>query len=114
MPTGKLPALILQFEKNLYENIKSFTMHIDYSIKTRLVKSNPLFYPLLFGYVQGIFLALSDYKKLGAKRRRELAGTVLGFPAFLILYGITLLVGACSKPSWGKVARKVPPPQSQK
>lgn len=69
---------------------------------------------LLFGYVQGIFLALSDYKKLGAKRRRELAGTVLGFPAFLILYGITLLVGACSKPSWGKVARNVPPPQSQK
>ena len=66
---------------------------------------------LLFGYVQGIFLALSDYKKLGAKRRRELAGTVLGFPAFLILYGITLLVGACSKPSWGKVARNVPPPQ---
>ena len=27
---------------------------------------------------------------------------MLGFPAFLILYGITLLVGACSKPSWAR------------
>ena len=69
---------------------------------------------ILFGYVQGIFLAVSDYKKLGASRRLELVGTVLGFPAFLVLYGVTLLVGACSKPSWGKVTRNVPPKTLQK
>ena len=69
---------------------------------------------ILFGYVQGIFLAVSDYKKLGASRCRELVGTVLGFPAFLVLYGVTLLVGACSKPSWGKVTRNVPPKTLQK
>ena len=69
---------------------------------------------ILFGYVQGIFLAVSDYKKLGASRRRELVGTVLSFPAFLVLYGVTLLVGACSKPSWGKVTRNLPPKTLQK
>ena len=66
---------------------------------------------VLFGYVQGIFLVLTDYKKLGASGRRELLGAVLGFPAFLVLYGVTLLVGACSKPTWGTVTRNVPPPQ---
>ena len=65
---------------------------------------------ILFGYIQGLILAITDYKKLGAKNRRALTGTVFGFPAFLILYGITLLVGACSKPSWGRVARNVPSP----
>ena len=69
---------------------------------------------VLFGYVQGIFLVLTDYKKLGASGRRELLGAVLGFPAFLVLYGVTLLVGACSKPTWGTVTRNVPPKTSQK
>ena len=68
---------------------------------------------VLFGYIQGLILAITDYKKLGAKKRRELTGTVFGFPAFLVLYGITLMVGACSKPKgWGTAARNVPPPQS--
>lgn len=69
---------------------------------------------VLFGYVQGIFLVLTDYKQLGASGRRELLGAVLGFPAFLVLYGVTLLVGACSKPTWGTVTRNVPPKTSQK
>lgn len=68
---------------------------------------------ILFGYIQGLILALTDYKKLGAKNRRALTGTVLGFPAFLVLYGITLMAGTCSKPKgWGTAARNVPPPSS--
>ena len=69
---------------------------------------------ILFGYIQGLILALTDYKKLGAKNRRALTGTVLGFPAFLVLYGITLMAGTCSKPKgWGTAARNVPPPSSE-
>ena len=68
---------------------------------------------ILFGYIQGLILALTDYKKLGAKNRRALTGTVLGFPAFLVLYGITLMAGTCSKPKgWGTAARNVPPPST--
>ena len=67
---------------------------------------------ILFGFGQAALLAILDYKKLGAKHRRELISAVLLFPVFLLLYAITLCIGALSKPSWGKVARNVPPPQS--
>lgn len=61
---------------------------------------------LLFGYVQALGLVLSDYRKLGAKNRRQLLSTVFLFPLFLILYAITLLAGAMSKPkTWGKLNR---------
>ncbi len=60
---------------------------------------------LFFGYLQALFLVLSDYKKLGAKRRRELMSAVFLFPLFLLLYAATLAIGAMSKPSWGKVNR---------
>ena len=61
---------------------------------------------LLFGYVQALGLVLSDYKKLGAKNRRQLLSTVFLFPLFLILYAMTLLAGAMSKPkTWGKLNR---------
>ncbi len=66
---------------------------------------------ILFGYGQAAILAAADYKKLGAKKRSELVSAVLLFPVFLILYAVTLCMGAMSKPSWGKVGRNAPPPQ---
>lgn len=60
---------------------------------------------VLFGWLQALFLVMTDYKKIGAKNRRELISVVLLFPAFLILYSITICIGTMSKPSWGKVNR---------
>lgn len=60
---------------------------------------------IVFGYLQALFLVLSDYRKLGAEKRHELLSAVFLFPLFLLLYAITLCIGAMSKPSWGKVKR---------
>ncbi len=60
---------------------------------------------LFFGFLQALFLVLADYKKLGARKRRELISAVFLFPVFLVLYSVTLCIGAMSKPSWGKVNR---------
>ncbi len=65
---------------------------------------------VLFGYLQALFLVITDYKKIGAKKRRELASAVLLFPFFLMLYSVTISIGAMSKPKWGKVERNAPPP----
>ena len=68
---------------------------------------------VLFGYGQAALLAILDYKKLGAKRRRELISAVLLFPVFLVLYAVTLCIGAMSKSAaWGKTERNSPPPQA--
>ena len=67
---------------------------------------------VLFGFGQAAILAIVDYKKLGAKKRRELISAVLLFPVFLVLYAVTLCIGAMSKPSWGKTTRNAPPPQA--
>ena len=64
---------------------------------------------ILFGFGQAAILVIADYQKLGAKNRRELASAVLLFPAFLVLYAVTLCMGALSKPSWGKVSRNASP-----
>ncbi len=64
---------------------------------------------IFFGYIQAAFLVISDYKKLGAQKRRQLASAVFLFPAFLIIYMITLCAGAVSKPKkWGSAKRNVP------
>ncbi len=60
---------------------------------------------VLFGWLQALFLVLTDYKKIGAKNRRQLISVVLLFPAFLILYSVTICIGTMSKPTWGKVNR---------
>ena len=64
---------------------------------------------LLFGYGQAAVIAACDYKKLGAAKRRQLVSAVLLFPVFLVLYAVTLGMGALSKPRWGKVRRSSPP-----
>ena len=60
---------------------------------------------LFCGMLQATLLVLSDYKKLGAKKRRELVSGILLFPVFSIVYVITITIGIFSKPKWEKVNR---------
>ena len=60
---------------------------------------------VFFGYIQALFLVITDYKKIGAKKRSELIGAVLWFPFFLIVYSVTICMGTISKPTWGKAKR---------
>lgn len=60
---------------------------------------------VLFGWLQALFLVMTDYKKFGAKNRRQLFGAVICFPFFLIIYSITICMGSLSKPTWGKAKR---------
>lgn len=60
---------------------------------------------VFFGWLQALFLVMTDYKKIGAQNRRSLISVVLLFPAFLILYSVTICIGTMSKPTWGKVNR---------
>lgn len=60
---------------------------------------------LLAGIGQGVLLVLLDYKKLGATKRRQLLDGALLFPAFTVVYCITMCLGAFSKPVWNKVNR---------
>ena len=63
---------------------------------------------IIFGYLQALILVLTDYKKLGAKNRRELLPAVFMFPLFIILYATTFFVGATSKSrEWGKIQRNI-------
>ena len=57
------------------------------------------------GLLQATLLVLSDYKKMGAKRRRELVSGIFLFPIFSIIYVITITIGIFSKPKWNKVNR---------
>ena len=57
------------------------------------------------GILQGVIMVLSDYKKMGAKRRRDLISGVLLFPFFSIIYVVTITIGVFSKPKWTKVRR---------
>ena len=62
---------------------------------------------LLCGLGQGFLLVLLDYKKMGAKTRRELIPGVLLFPAFTVIYCLTMCIGAFTKPKWNKINRNV-------
>lgn len=68
---------------------------------------------VLFGYLQALFLVMTDYKKLGANSRRELLSAVFLFPFFLILYSVTIFIGTMSKPAWGKAKRNAGGASSQ-
>ena len=57
------------------------------------------------GILQATLMVLSDYKKLGAKRRRDLVSGILLFPIFSIVYVVTITIGVFSKPRWDKVRR---------
>lgn len=64
-----------------------------------------LFLFIVAGVGQGMLLVLLDYKKLGAKRRRDLISGALLFPMFTVVYSVTMALGAFSKPKWDKVKR---------
>lgn len=57
------------------------------------------------GISQGLLLILLDYKKMGAKKRRELLSGALLFPAFTVVYCLTMTLGLFSKPKWVKINR---------
>ena len=60
---------------------------------------------LFCGWLQGFMLILLDYKKMGAKKRRELVDGAFMFPFFSVIYIITIAFGMLSKPRWKKVKR---------
>jgi cellulose synthase/poly-beta-1,6-N-acetylglucosamine synthase-like glycosyltransferase len=60
---------------------------------------------VFFGFLQALLLVIMDYKKIGAKTRRELMSAVFLFPLFIIVYSITICIGTMSKPKWGKAKR---------
>lgn len=66
---------------------------------------------IVAGLLQGFLLVLLDYKKMGAKKRRELISGVLMFPAFTVVYCITMALGLFCKPKWVKINRN--PSQNQ-
>lgn len=60
---------------------------------------------LFAGILQGLLLVMFEYKKMGAKRRRDLIPGVLLFPAFTIVYCVTMAIGLFCKPTWAKINR---------
>ena len=60
---------------------------------------------LFMGILQGVLLVLLDYKKMGAKRRRDLLPGAFLFPFFTVIYCITMAIGVFSKPKWRKIER---------
>lgn len=61
---------------------------------------------LIFGFVQVLIFALQDYDKFGAKKKSEFISMVLLFPAYLFVYGFSIMAGMMKKGSgWGKVKR---------
>lgn len=60
---------------------------------------------LVAGIAQGFLLVFLDYKKMGAKRRRDLFPGALLFPAFTVVYCLTMCIGAFCKPTWTKIKR---------
>ncbi len=60
---------------------------------------------LLAGIGQGVLLVMLDYKKLGATKRRQLMDGAILFPAFTVVYCLTMCLGAFTKPKWNKINR---------
>ena len=59
----------------------------------------------VFGFLQSFFLVMTDYKRIGAKRRRDMLSAVFLFPAFVLLYAVALTLGGISKPKWKEIKR---------
>lgn len=65
-----------------------------------------LFLYFLFGFVQVLVFVLQDYDKFGAKKRSEFISMVLLFPAYLFVYGFSVMAGMLKKGSgWGQAKR---------
>ena len=57
------------------------------------------------GLLQATLLVITDYKKMGARNRKELISGIILFPLFSIIYVITITIGIFSKPKWNKISR---------
>ncbi len=57
------------------------------------------------GLLQASLLVITDYKKMGANKKRELISGILLFPVFSIVYVITITIGIFMPPKWEKVQR---------
>ena len=60
---------------------------------------------IVAGIGQGVLLVMLDYRKLGATKRRQLMDGALLFPAFTVVYCLTMALGAFMPPKWQKVKR---------
>ena len=60
---------------------------------------------MVAGIGQGLLLVALDYKKMGAKKRRELLSGAFLFPLFTVVYCLTMCIGAFTKPKWNKINR---------
>lgn len=60
---------------------------------------------IFVGLLQAFILVMVDYKKLGAKSRKELISGIFIYPLFSVVYIMTLCLGIFSKPKWTKVNR---------
>ncbi|MBR1890711.1 MAG: glycosyltransferase family 2 protein [Clostridia bacterium] len=61
---------------------------------------------ILFGVVSSFVIAFHDYKKYGAKNRRELMNLTYLFLAYMIFYAFSLMFGGMTKKKkWQKVTR---------
>lgn len=57
------------------------------------------------GILQATLMVLSDYKKMGAEKRRQLIPGILLFPLFAAIYVVTVTIGIFLKPKWEKISR---------
>ena len=57
------------------------------------------------GFIQALILVVTDYKKMGVNRRRDLIGGIFLYPVFSVVYIATTCLGLFSKNKWRKVAR---------
>ncbi len=75
-------------------------------ITTLIVIASCLTFLFVFvGLLQAFILVMVDYKKLGAKSRKELISGIFIYPCFSVVYILTLCLGIFSKPKWVKVNR---------
>lgn len=61
----------------------------------------------IFGIVQVLIFAISEYDKFGAKNRWEFIPMVFLFPLYLIVYGFSMMLPKKKKKGWAKVKRNV-------
>ena len=57
------------------------------------------------GILQAVLMVTFEYKKMGAKNRKQLIPGILLFPVFAAIYVVTVTIGIFSPPKWHKVRR---------
>lgn len=82
------------------------TYYLDTLFYTLKIAGIAILFLFIFaGTLQATILVLLDYKKMGAKRRRDLIKGIFLYPFYSVVYIMTITLGVFSKPKWKKVAR---------